>query len=231
MIDRLEELLALLEEEDDEDEREDALGLRAEAAVPAAPASEIETEKAAEGGGKRAAGSPMEDVGPLAETGTLSWMPDGRMHSAPAEGPGEVPGADGMAGGAAESGTVKRAVEFWWDELAAPVMGQNGAIMLKRPGAGEVEIAELAGTSRQMNASEELGAVMGSMTAAEKGLEGLYRQTVQAGHPVTQGLPVEQAGRTVRAGEPGRTAALTVDEMDRAVRRDSRRYDGGMMIF
>ena len=66
---------------------------------------------------------------------------------------------------------------------------------------------------------------------AESGLEGLYRQTVRASRPAPQALPVEQAGRTVRAEEPGRTAALTVDELDRVVRRDSRRYDGGMTIF
>ena len=58
-----------------------------------------------------------------------------------------------------------------------------------------------------------------------------YRQTVQASRQVVQNLPVEQAGRAPLAQEPGRTAALTVDELDRAVRRDSRRYDGGMTIF
>lgn len=66
---------------------------------------------------------------------------------------------------------------------------------------------------------------------AQSGLEALYRRAAQASRPPVQNLPVEQAGRTLRAEEPGRAAALTVDELDRAVRRDSRRYDGGMTIF
>lgn len=81
--------------------------------------------------------------------------------------------------------------------------------------------------------SAEQGEALGRTVRHEResGLEELYRQTAQAFHPVSQTVLVEQAGRTVRAEEPGRTAALTVDELDRAVRRDSRRYDGGMMIY
>lgn len=63
------------------------------------------------------------------------------------------------------------------------------------------------------------------------GLEGLYRQTVRAVWPAAPALPRETAGRPARAREPGDAAALAVDALDRAVRRDSRRYDGGMSIF
>lgn len=63
------------------------------------------------------------------------------------------------------------------------------------------------------------------------GLEGLYRQTVRAVWPAAPALPRETAGRSARVREPGDAAALAVDELDRAVRRDSRRYDGGMSIF
>lgn len=66
---------------------------------------------------------------------------------------------------------------------------------------------------------------------AQAGLEGLYRQTVQGARPAAPALPPEQAGRSARAQEPGSAAPLAVDELDRAVRRDSRRYDGGMSIF
>ena len=65
----------------------------------------------------------------------------------------------------------------------------------------------------------------------QAGLKGLYRQTVQGLRPAAPALPPEQAGRTVRAQEPGSAASLAVDELDRAVRRDSRRYDGGMSIY
>ena len=63
------------------------------------------------------------------------------------------------------------------------------------------------------------------------GLEGLYRQTVRGLRPAVPAMPPEQAGRTARAQEPGSAASLAVDELDRAVRRDSRRYDGGMSIY
>ena len=66
---------------------------------------------------------------------------------------------------------------------------------------------------------------------AQAGLEGLYRQTVRGLRPAAPALPPEQAGRTARAQEPGSAASLAVDELDRAVRRDSRRYDGGMSIY
>lgn len=65
----------------------------------------------------------------------------------------------------------------------------------------------------------------------QAGLEGLYRQTVRGLRPAAPALPPEQAGKTARAQEPGSAASLAVDELDRAVRRDSRRYDGGMSIY
>ena len=71
----------------------------------------------------------------------------------------------------------------------------------------------------------------GRSDPAQAGLEGLYRQTVRGLRPAAPSLPPEQTGRTVRTQEPGSAAALAVDELDRAVRRDSRRYDGGMSIY
>ena len=155
------------------------------------------------------------------------------MKIASPEGQEEVPGADGAAdGGMVENDAAgNEAAEFLWDELAAPVMGRNGTVALRKPGAGDVELLALAGPSGQAGTTAEMDSVMESMTTAEKGLEGLYKQAVQASRPAAQSLPVEQAGRSLRADEPGRTAALTVDELDRAVRRDSRRYDGGMTLF
>lgn len=65
----------------------------------------------------------------------------------------------------------------------------------------------------------------------QAGLKGLYRKTVQGLRPAAPALPPEQTGKTARAQEPGSAASLAVDELDRAVRRDSRRYDGGMSIY
>ena len=229
MVDRLEELLALLEREDEDEGREDGPELRT-AAVPAARASEIETENVQENGGREDAPAEKDEALP-ADGGELNWMPDVRMPAG--ERRDAVPGADGLVDdGAAGSGAAGNGVtELLWDDLAVPVMGSNGTIALRKPGSGDVEIAALVGASKQADAAAGLGAVMGSLSSAEKGLEGLYRQTVQASRPAAQSLPVKQAGQSLRADEPGRTAALTVDELDRAVRRDSRRYDGGMTLF
>ena len=73
---------------------------------------------------------------------------------------------------------------------------------------------------------------VGRSTGLEQtGLKGLYRQTVRGLQPAAPALPPEQSGRTARAQESGSAASLAVDELDRAVRRDSRRYDGGMNIY
>ena len=47
-------------------------------------------------------------------------------------------------------------------------------------------------------------------------------------------LPDPAGGRSGLGGRiqgPGSAASLAVDELDRAVRRDSRRYDGEMRIY
>ena len=122
-------------------------------------------------------------------------------------------------------GAAQRAEAAWRRALA------------DRPDGAAAEALRMTAEGTMGAAAERLSVEKGGELAQvvkhkpEIGLEGLYRQTVRAVHPAPQALPVEQAGRTVRAEEPGRTAALTVDELDRAVRRDSRRYDGGMTIF
>ena len=229
MVDRLEELLALMEDEDDEDERQDALEMVREAApVPAAPTAENEAEDVPGDGADQADLRLDEDAG-------LSWTLD--VETAPSEGQEKKPDVKtappegqekkpGVNNGAVENGTDgNEATELLWDELAAPVTGPGGSVVLRRPGSGDVELAELVGVPGQSDAAAD------SVRPADGGLEGLYRQALQASRPAVQGLPVEQAGRSMRAEEPGRTAALTMDELDRAVRRDSRRYDGGMTIY
>jgi hypothetical protein len=58
----------------------------------------------------------------------------------------------------------------------------------------------------------------------------LYRQVVRAGYLAAE--TARQPGRAtvtqqVTVGAP----SLTADELDRAVRRDSRRYDGAMELY
>ncbi|MDE7171211.1 MAG: hypothetical protein K2O11_04955 [Oscillospiraceae bacterium] len=195
MVDRLEELLAQMVDEDDE-EQEDALALAAERVTPAAPAprsksqpesrSDLESreeEEQAEQAEREAASAPTEH---------------GELWAAIPRTGGEQPPEDDGPASAHEN------------RLTAPhaLRARDG-----QTAEGDTETAPASGA------------------AAERGLEELYRRTAQASRPTAQSLPVEQAGRTLRAEEPGRAAALTVDELDRAVRRDSRRYDGGMSIF
>lgn len=65
-----------------------------------------------------------------------------------------------------------------------------------------------------------------------RGLEELYRQAVQAARPAAPAVaPSESAVRILEREAAGSPPSLTAEELDRAVRRDSRRYDGGMTIY
>lgn len=188
MVDRLEELLALMEAEDEE-ERED--GLEIQWAKPSARA-------APEAGEER---DPPE--------------PEAGDRQSPPPGPELWPGAAREAAAAPRDGALERRV------LAEEL---EGAVLALRPAA------EAAG--RLETAGQDGGGPEIPLQEAGSGLEELYRRTAQAASPAAAlALPVEQAGRIPPAEEPGRSAALAVDELDRAVRRDSRRYDGGMSIY
>lgn len=194
MVDRLEELLALMENED-EDERESQEEVSA-LKDPAVPAPEAR------------AGAPGERD--AEETGKA----DGENGSGQ---PDELTRA--VENGPVAAEAVRR--RMLADELEDAVEALREA---------EISSAEAAAERGSAETERELGAAV--KHEAESGLEGLYRRAAQAARPAApQAAAVEQAGRTFRAEEPGRTAALTVDELDRAVRRDSRRYDGGMSIF
>ena len=200
MVDRLEELLAQVADEDDE-EQEDALALEAERALPAVPESREES-----GRESRPELENRKEPGQTGDETVTAPMDNGEPWAA-------VPRAAGVnppAGGGPEA--------RYENELTAPrMLRAGGSRMAEGPKPASAEgSAEVAPTPAAV---------------AERGLEELYRRAAQAARPAAQSLPVEQAGRTRHAEEPGRAAALTVDELDRAVRRDSRRYDGGITIF
>ena len=232
MVDRIEELLSeMAAEEMDGEEQEDVLALDKSVDFPAFPrgdggeAGEAETETDAET-------APVEaergrDGGRTAEE-IASERPDAIAGETAAYGDGEA------------AQTLWKEGPVWWVRAAEP----------------EVEAAEKLAAERVERTEGGLGTALGGVSpagwAAQKtveeppeaapagkrragggqtGLEGLYRQTVQGTRPAAPALPPEQAGRPVRAKEPGSAASLAVDELDRAVRRDSRRYDGGMAIF
>ena len=59
----------------------------------------------------------------------------------------------------------------------------------------------------------------------------LYRGAAEGARAPAPALSPERVPRTMPEREAGGATPLTVEELDRAVRRDSRRYDGGMSIF
>lgn len=199
-MDRLEELLARLEDEDEDEDEEESRWEDGPALSPrTAPAS----------------ASP-EDDGEAAPAGNGGQgdAPAGRDRRGPDRAAGET--------------AADRPEPVWQPE--APAMAAQGAqyrALRERLEEAEEGLRAVKAGGAQAEGEPAAATKGGNGT----GLEWLYRQTVRAGRPAPQALPIEQAGRTVRAEEPGRTAALTVDELDRAVRRDSRRYDGGMTLF
>ena len=254
MIDRIEELLAELAAEDDEERQEDVFALTViEEAVPVSPRGS--GGKAGDGetgdrsGGRTAGEIVLERSGLIAgetgdgETGDRSG---GRTAGEIAlERPGPAAGET-----AAEETQASR--ELWKD----------GPVWTVRGGSPEIDRAQRAAQAGRTTQAEEgfqlarggdlawsglewavrdgraelapEGAGRSGPAQAgleQAGLKGLYRQTVRGLRPAAPALPPEQMGRTVRAQEPGSAASLAVDELDRAVRRDSRRYDGGMSIF
>ncbi len=69
-------------------------------------------------------------------------------------------------------------------------------------------------------------------TGDRSGLELLYRAAARAAEPAAELLSAGQpARRSLPDPVPSEPVRLTVEEMDRAMRRDSRRYDGGMTIY
>ena len=129
--------------------------------------------------------------------------------------------------GAAEESWAGGALEKVWREPYGVAAEAEGTVSVRPEGGAEP--AQLIGFGTREHPAADRAP--GGGTAAERGLAELYRQTVRAARPALPPLSGGGAERTERAREPGGSAGLTVDELDRAVRRDSRRYDGGLSIF
>ncbi len=285
MIDRVEELLELVEEQPDEDGQEDgqALALEQETGAPVVPVSGPEED------GEEDVPPPEGDGGPEANSGPRA-VPTGGGTGGP-EWPEEMTKTDGggteeapppawearrleapvIPGGGSEAeadkGTLDResgrdgpeqaqterrpgvlewhraaqrpAAPAWrpegtagsggqvWPEGAARNGGQIWQVEKFREGVP----AWQGEGPRRTPETEEHHSVPQGPEEGRRGLEELYRQTAQAARPASLAAEAGQAARTARMGEAETARQLTVDELDRAVRRDSRRYDGGMSIF
>lgn len=102
----------------------------------------------------------------------------------------------------------------------------------------EAAVREAGDVKLTTGAAGQMAGRLASQTAAaeqagtgSRGLAELYRQTAQAVRPATPAVTPAQAGSRVLEREDAGGPPLTAEELDRAVRRDSRRYDGGMSIF
>lgn len=223
----MEELLELTEDEENGDGQADALELRPVAApAPAPPPPEMETQ----------AGPRREETAEAAAPAETEDLPAGLKipagtaeTAALPEHPGEAPGG----GERLEGGGLERSPA---DSIPAEarrggpghiVAGPSGTALLRWPGAGDVELA-LADAPSGRTAQDGPAA---PPQPAGRGLEALYRQAAQAARPAPQAQTAPRPRQGVRLGEPDTPRQLTVDELDRALRRDSRRYDGGLEIF
>lgn len=285
MIDRVEELLELVEEQPDEDGQEDglALALEQETGAPVVPVSGPEEDGEEDAPPPEGDGGPEANSGPRAVptgggTGGPEWPEE--MTKTDGGGAGEAPPpawearrleAPVIPGGGSEAeadkGTLDResgrdgpeqaqmerrpgvlewhraaqrpAAPAWrpegtarsggqvWPEGAARNGGQIWQVEKFREGVP----AWQGEGPRRTPETEEHHSVPQGPEEGRRGLEELYRQTAQAARPVSLAAEAGQAARTARMGEAETARQLTVDELDRAVRRDSRRYDGGMSIF
>lgn len=203
------ELMLGEDEEEAEDEERPALDGTAELRPPGPPRPEAVDE---------AEGKPAPEGrtdGP-ADAGGTAYRPGAGepAHRRPwdegTENPGPLPQA--LAAAAREAGGMKPAPG------AAGYAGRTAdGISGGETGAGAAE-----GPLRRTAEVEQAG---------DRGLAELYRQTARAIRPAASAAAPARIGLRAPEREDGAPPPLTAEELDRAVRRDSRRYDGGMTIY
>lgn len=205
--------------EDDEDEAEDeerpALDGAAEVRRPAPP-----REDGAE--------DEMEPEGELEKA--PEWKPGYEMQDAAPEALGGTDWAEVRTGGTDWAGLRTDGTDWARRTAEAGVETERPEWMRRAEGA----VREMGG--RLEAGAETAGA--GSPEAARKPDRGgsaalmeLYRGAAEGARAPAPALARSETSRTVLERETGGAPGLTVEELDRAVRRDSRRYDGGMSIF
>jgi hypothetical protein len=118
-----------------------------------------------------------------------------------------------------------------WSEELDPETGRT-VWTLARAGLGrETDGAWDAGTEADGAAGPGRRPEAGTAGSALAGLAELYRGAASEGRAPAPAAVPEGGRRTVLERTAEGAPGLTVEELDRAVRRDSRRYDGGMSIF
>ena len=172
--------------------------------------------------------------GPVRTTGQGDALTGERIGGAVPESESAVPGRNAPEWELSAAGTF----------LEEDIRGLNGRLL--RGEAGQPEVGRIAGSwaekgmtapllSREAAEVRRNNSVEGTVDEMERwlpwdtGAAELYRRLARTGR---EGSFSRLAERTVTTehqsvGTPG----VTVDQLDRAVRRDSRRYDGGMELY
>ena len=139
--------------------------------------------------------------------------------------PAEAPGGDGPDWTDGPEGLPG---ETDWAQVRAD--GPEGAVWSEELDPetglcclGDMVLSVAAGPGRRPEA--------GAAGSALAGLAELYRGAASEGRAPAPAAVPEGGRRTVLERTAEGAPGLTVEELDRAVRRDSRRYDGGMSIF
>lgn len=207
MTDWIERMLGE-DEEEAEDEEWPALDGTAELHPPGPPrpeaVDEAEEEPAPEGRPDRPVDASGTAYRPGAGEPARRRSQDGGTES-----PGPLPQA--LAAAAREAGEMK------------PAPGAAGYAGRTADGIDEGQTGAGAAEGPLRRTTEE--------QAGGRGLAELYRQTARAVRPAASAAAPARIGSRAPEREAGAPPPLTAEELDRAVRRDSRRYDGGMTIY
>lgn len=221
MTDRLEELLELVQDEERPEGLLDWLTVRP------APGLAANTGRAG-GGAQEPAGRLSGGQGGVEQPAgeqPAGERPGGGQAAGARDGAGENAGAQARtwAGEDRPSARDRRTLQ----EPAAPAQAADWTIETARRRSGQVASGQEEAGPGASGAAEERGAA--SYRAQDQGALGLYRRLLQAGRAAQAARPTGQT--TVAEQTTTGAPSLTVDELDRAVRRDSRRYDAGMELY
>lgn len=117
-----------------------------------------------------------------------------------------------------------------WDEESegTSASGAEAAEAVRRAAESAREAAAAGGAGQSGAEAERLG-LAGRVSGQGRGGLEMYRRLVRMGRAGETARPHSQTAASQRqtVGAP----SLTVDVLDRAVRRDSRRYDGAMELY
>lgn len=223
MTDQLEELLRRIR---DRDEGEAALAEMEEALAKSGP-------EGAGAGGEDRPRPPEDGRKDSRPIGEGNW-PDGKPEGgqAPRPEPTEAETRRQRPGGSeAEDGG---AAALWYGSFRAQAAGRRRAAIPEAGEGGSAGNAGPEGTALPAMA-RETGAGDRAPGADEKvrtewTVRELYRQATR-GAGQAEGAPPAVGRSAVTERMSTGAPSLTVDELDRAVRRDSRRYDGAMELY